>query len=34
MPLSRTAKVLMLIQSGASAMTLLLVAARGVNILN
>jgi hypothetical protein len=34
MPLSRTAKVLMLIQSSASAMTLLLVAARGVNILN
>jgi hypothetical protein len=33
MPLSRTAKVLMLIQSGASAHTLLLVAARGVNIL-
>jgi hypothetical protein len=33
MPLTRPAKVLMLIQSGASAMTVLLVAARGVNIL-
>jgi hypothetical protein len=33
MPLSRPAKLLMLVQSGASAMTLLLVAARGVNIL-
>ena len=33
MPLSRTAKVLMLIQSSASAVTMLLVAARAVNIL-
>jgi hypothetical protein len=33
MPLSRTAKVLMLIQSSSSAMTVLLVAARAVNIL-
>ncbi|MDX6568801.1 MAG: hypothetical protein QOH15_1379 [Gaiellales bacterium] len=33
MPLTRTAKVLMLIQSAASALTVLLVAARGVNIL-
>jgi hypothetical protein len=33
MPLTRTAKVLMLVQSSASALTVLLVAARGVNIL-
>jgi hypothetical protein len=33
MPLTRPAKVLMLVQSSASAMTVLLVAARGVNIL-
>jgi uncharacterized membrane protein len=33
MPLSRQAKVLMLIQSSSSALTVLLVAARGVNIL-
>ncbi len=34
MPLSRTAKGLMLLQSSASAITVLLVAARAVNILN
>jgi uncharacterized membrane protein len=34
MPLTRTAKRLMLLQSGASAITVLLVAARAVNILN
>jgi hypothetical protein len=33
MPLTRLAKVLMMVQSGASALTVLLVAARGVNIL-
>jgi hypothetical protein len=33
MPLTRPAKVLMLIQSAASALTVLLVAARGINIL-
>jgi hypothetical protein len=33
MPLTRPAKVLMLVQSAASALTVLLVAARGVNIL-
>lgn len=33
MPLTRTAKLLMLVQSSASALTVLLVAARGVNIL-
>jgi hypothetical protein len=34
MPLTRPAKVLMLVQSAASALTVLLVAARGVNILH
>jgi hypothetical protein len=34
MPLTRTAKGLMLLQSGASAITVLLIAARAVNILN